>query len=313
MTPEHTSDYPQPLVTPELFETDKACNTALPVGEVIEWFDFGQFVELYATDASGGSHPLVLTQDDAVAQATLHARENGATPTRAVDLSGGVPLNRVVTGDDFDPFKTLPPPEPIDIDDVDDLVARGTRTIGNTTYAFTLPKAKIDKLRDSEPVILRARASSGTTKWRTWLQLKPKVIDVPVTDLDAILASRALIAKVDDTNQTIELKLEPLEIAALLAGRTVVVRGTIGEQTRLVRLQQREGVKAGFAASPAVTEVVIEDLATFLAKPIVQGTDNLPFEVPLTTDVVKALRSTGSAQISAGGKVLTLRLKGGRA
>jgi hypothetical protein len=311
MPPEPTSDYPQPLVTPELFETGKACDTELPVGKVIEWFDFGQFVELYTTDKSGVSYPLVLTQDDAVVRATLDTPESGTASTRAVDLSGGVPINRIVTGDDFDPFKTLPPPEPIVVDDVDDVVARGTLASGGTTYSLTLPRAEIDRLRDGEPVVLRARASSGTTKWRTWLQLKPKVIPVPVTDLDALLASRAVSVRVDETNETIALKLEATEIAALLARRTIVARGTIGTKTRLVRLQQQEGVKVGFAASPAVTEFVIDDLPAFLSKPIVPGTDNLPFEVPLTTDIVKSLRTTGSAQMNAGGKVLTLRLKAG--
>ena len=83
------SDYPSSTVKPELFSSTGGCNTALPVGEVVEWFDFGQFVELYATDESGTSHPLVVTQDDAVLQASLRIRNETGMPTRTVDLAGG--------------------------------------------------------------------------------------------------------------------------------------------------------------------------------------------------------------------------------
>lgn len=48
MPPEGSGDYPQPGVAPELYDTATPCNKPLPVGEVLEWFDFGQFAELFA-------------------------------------------------------------------------------------------------------------------------------------------------------------------------------------------------------------------------------------------------------------------------
>src|SRR5690349_22462279 len=92
------SDYPSSPVKPELFSPTDGCTNALPAGEVVEWFDFGQFVELYATDESGTSHPLVVTQDDAILQASLRIRNETGAPTRTVDLAGGVPLSRAAVG-----------------------------------------------------------------------------------------------------------------------------------------------------------------------------------------------------------------------
>jgi hypothetical protein len=307
-------EYPQPAVDPELFPPSAACNTALPVGEVIEWFDFGQFIELYATDDSGESHPLVLTQDEAVLQASLRVRdENGATPERIVDLSGGVPISRAASGSGSDAFKPVAKPETLVVDDVDDLVARGSVTSNGATYEMTLQRPQIESLRDGEPVVLRVRMRSGRETRRVWVQLTPSVTNVPVADLDDVLARRTVAVTRDTTTETIALKLEPLEIAALLSQRTVVVRGTTGSRTRLLRLGQQPGLKVGFASSPAVTDFAIKDLATFLSNPVVPGADNLPFEVPLTADIVKKLRAEGSSSVNLpSGTVLTLRLEARR-
>jgi hypothetical protein len=308
-------DYPQPAIQPELFAAASPCNTALPVGEVIEWFDFGQFVELFATDASGVSHPLVLTQDDAVLQATLRVKEaNGGQPAREVDLSGGVPIDRAVAGDGFDAFKTLTAPETVVVEDVDDLVTTGRVATGGTTYEVMLRQPQIEALRDGERVVLRGRAKSGESKQHVWIQLSPKVSEVKVLSLDELLADqRVTVGEGTEGTELITLKLEPVEVAALLAGRTVVVRGASGSKARLVRLWQREGIEVGFAARPALTDYAIKDLAAFLSKPVIPGLDNLLFKVPLNAAVVQRLRTGISAQIDLGdGQLLTLRLEEAR-
>jgi hypothetical protein len=309
--------YPTPVVKPELFPAESRCNTELPVGEVIEWFDFGQFVELFATDTSGTSHPLVITQDDAVLQASLRVREDGGAPMRPVDLAGGVPLSRAVAGDGADAFRTIGKPEEIVVDDVDDLVRTGSIVSNGSTYSLTLRGTQVEALRDGEQLVLRARAESAGVTRRVWVQLIPKVSEVKVlsvAELDELLANpKVTVNKGAADEEAIILKLEPLEVAALLAGRTVVVRGSKDSMTRLVRLRQREDVEVGFAARPAVSDYAIKDLAGFLSNPVVPGADNLPFRVPLNASIVQQLRTGISAQIDLGGeRLLTLRLEEAR-
>jgi hypothetical protein len=306
--------YPVSRVHPELFSPESGCATTLPAGEVIEWFDFGQFIELYATDASGESHPLVVTQDDAVLQASLRVRDDTGSPTRTVDLAGGVPLSRAVAGDGAEAFKAIGVPDQVVVEDVDQLVRSGTIAANGTTYTLTLRGAQIDAIRDGEPQLLRAHAETGSDSRRAWLQLLPHVLDAPVLTSEALdrLLAEPVIKVADSTAEPeeIRLALEPLEVAALLAERTVVVRGTSGGRTRLVRLRQREQLAVGFAAAPAVTDYAIANLAAFLAHPVIPGTEGLPFKVPLDPSVVQQLRRGVTAQIQLGeGRVLTLRLE----
>jgi hypothetical protein len=218
----------------------------------------------------------------------------------------------VTTGDGSDAFKPLATPEELVVDDVDDLVARGSIASGATTYKVMLRRPQVEALRDGEPVVLRARAEAAGKTTRAWVKLAPSVTDAPVDDLDRLLATRTVQVTRDKTEEQIALRFEPIEIAALLAGRTVVVRGKVGSKTRLVRLQQ-PGVKPGYAARPAAPDFAIEDLTVFLAKPVVPGADGFPFEVPLTSDDIKTLRTQGRAQVKlAGGDELSLRLEEGQ-
>ena len=305
-------DYPSSPVKPELFSSTGGCNTALPVGEVVEWFDFGQFVELYATDESGASHPLVVTQDDAILQVSLRIRSETGTPTRTVDLAGGVPLSRVAAGEGNEAFKAIGVPDQVVVEDVDELIRSGVITGNGKTYSLTLHGAQIDAIRDGESQLLRARAEQNGSSGRVWLQLLPQVFDAPIITpetLDALLADP--VVKVGEGNgDAVRLALESAEVATLLAGRTVVVRGTMAGRTRLVRLRQQDRLDVGFAAQPEGDYFAVQDLAAFLADPVVPGVDDLPFRVPLTAQAVQQLRTGASTQIALGnGRVLTLRVE----
>jgi hypothetical protein len=306
------SDYPSSPVKPELFSSTGGCNTALPVGEVVEWFDFGQFVELYATDESGASHPLVVTQDDAILQVSLRIRSETGTPTRTVDLAGGVPLSRVAAGEGNEAFKAIGVPDQVVVEDVDELIRSGVITGNGKTYGLTLHGAQIDAIRDGESQLLRARAEQNGSSGRVWLQLLPQVFDAPIImpeTLDALLADP--VVKVGEGNgDAVRLALESAEVATLLAGRTVVVRGTMAGRTRLVRLRQQDRLDVGFAAQPEGDYFAVQDLAAFLADPVVPGVDDLPFRVPLTAQAVQQLRTGASTQIALGNRrVLTLRVE----
>jgi hypothetical protein len=300
-------DYPASSVEPELFATDS--NAPLPVGEVVEWFDFGQFVELYATDESGRSHPLVVTQDDAILRESLRIRSETGTPTRTVDLAGGVPLSRAATGDGNEAFRTIGVPDQVVVEDVDELIRSGTIGGNGKTYFLTLHGTQIEAIRDGEPQLLRARQEKDGTSGRVWLQLQPRVLDAPLVaagDLDALLADPVLTLD----GEQVRLALEPAEVAALLAGRTVVVRGIAGSRTRLVRLRQQERLDVGYAVAPRDSYFSLSDLAAFLADPLVPGLEGLPFRVPLTAAVVQLLRRDGSAQLMLpNGQVLTLKVE----
>lgn len=305
------NDYPSSTVKPELYSSN-GCGTALPVGEVVEWFDFGQFVELYATDESGTSHPLVLTEDDAILRASLRIRNETGTPTRTVDLAGGVPLSRAVAGEGNEAFKAIGVPDHVTVEDVDELIRSGVITGNGKTYTLTLYGAQIDAIRDGETQLLRARAEQNGSSGRVWLQLLPQVFDAPLVApeaLDALLANP--VVQVGPGNgEEIRLALESMEVAALLAGRTVVVRGTAGGRSRLVRLRQQDRLDVGFAAQPKDDYFVVRDLPAFLADPVVPGMDDLPFRVPLTAQSVQQLRAGASTQIAlTNGRVLTLRVE----
>jgi len=307
------SDYPASSVKPQLFSPTDGCGNALPVGEVVEWFDFGQFVELYATDESGTSHPLVVTQDDAILQASLRIRNETGTPTRTVDLAGGVPLSRAVAGDGNEAFKAIGVPDQVVVEDVDELVRSGAIMGNGKTYSLTLRGSQVDAIRDGESQLLRAKAAQDGTTGRVWLQLVPQVFDVQIPTpetLDDLLAKRSVSLGGNDGTGTVQLLLEPPEVAALLGGRTVVVRGTIGGKTKLVRLRQQDRLDVGYAPQPVDDLYAIRDLPAFLADPLVPGVDNLPFRVPLTAVAVQQLRTGVNTQITLpDGRVLTLRLE----
>jgi hypothetical protein len=306
------SVYPTSPVKAELFPSTSGCGTALPVGEVVEWFDFGQFVELYATDESGTSHPLVVTQDDAILQASLRIRSETGTPTRTVDLAGGVPLSRAALGEGNEAFKAIGVPDRVVVEDVDELIRSGVITGNGKTYNLTLHGGQIDGIRDGEPQLLRARAEHAGASGRVWLQLSPHVFDAPIIApdaLDALLAEPVVKVGTGD-GDAVHLVLEPAEVAALLAGRTVVVRGTMAGQTRLVRLRQHDRLGVGFAAQPESANFVVRDLPAFLAAPVVPGVGDLPFRVPLTPQAVRELRTGGTTSIVlSDDRALTLRVE----
>jgi hypothetical protein len=319
-------DYPETTVKPELFMPKDGPGADLPVGEVVEWFDFGQFVELFATDDSGKSHPLVVTQDDAILQASLRIRDEMGTPTRTVDLVGGVPLSRAVTGEGSEAFKAIGVPDQVAVDDVDELIRSGEIAANGKTYHLTLHGRQIDAIRDGESQLLRARAEQNGSSGRVWVQLLPKVLDAPILTAEALngLLADPVIAVGTADGEKVRLAFEPSEVRALLASQTVVVRGTVGNGngngqgngkgngngTRLVRLRQQELLDVGYAAAPKDDWYAFPDLSAFLASPTVPGVDGLPFRVPLTGAIVQELRTAGSAQVTlTGGRVLALRVE----
>jgi hypothetical protein len=306
------ADYPESTVKPELFMPKDGCVPDLPVGEVVEWFDFGQFVELFATDDSGKSHPLVVTQDDAILQASLRIRNEMGRPTRTVDLVGGVPLSRAVTGEGSEAFKAIGVPDQVPVDDVDELIRSGEIAANGKLYYLTLHGGQIDAIRDGESQLLRARAEQNGSSGRVWVQLMPSVLDAPIVTAEALngLLADPVISIGAADGERVRLSLEPGEVRALLGGQTVVVRGTVGNRTRLVRLRQQELLDVGFSAAPKEDWYAFADLPAFLASPMVPGIDGLPFQVPLTGAIVQQLRTTSSAQVTlAGGRVLTLRVE----
>ena len=217
-----------------------------------------------------------------------------------------------MAGEGNDAFKAIGVPDQVIVEDVDELIRSGVIVGSGKTYSLTLHGAQVDAIRDGESQLLRARAEQNGSAGRVWLQLVPQVFDAPIVTpeaLDALLANP--VVKVSAGNgDEVRLALEPAEVTALLAGRTVVVRGTMGGRTRLVRLRQQDRLDVGFAAQPRDDYFAVRDLAAFLADPVVPGVGDLPFRVPLTAQAVQQLRSGASTQIAlAKGRVLTLRVE----
>src|SRR3954454_22163903 len=102
MDAESNPEMPENPPKSELFG-DGVCNPALPVRDVIESFDFGQFVDLLAVDELGRSQPVILERS--ALTATAHAMravkvDRLEAPLRVVpaEMLGGIPLIDVAMG-----------------------------------------------------------------------------------------------------------------------------------------------------------------------------------------------------------------------
>ncbi|MEU2289053.1 hypothetical protein ABZ614_45495 [Streptomyces sp. NPDC013178] len=289
--------YPETQVDPTLFTEKGSCNTELPGGEVVEWYDFGQFVELLAVDESGISHPVVLSNGEELARAAGEIRKGDPIPLRVVDVAGGIPLTDLVDearGNGSQALQPIAAARKIPVLDVDQVIREGRITEGGATYVLTLSRGEAQALADGEQVVRTAKLADALGGHDVTVRLAPVVYDVPLDDVDALLADRTVI--LDHVPHT--LALEPAEVTALLTGRTVVVRVTAGGKTTLVRLVQKGTAADGAPLRPAATDNVITDLAAFLADPVVGGDNGKPFRVPLSKKAVQDLRTAGSTTIA---------------
>jgi hypothetical protein len=302
--------YPQASVTPVLPNEDTACNSRLPGGEVVEWFDFGQFVELLAVDSAGVSHPVVLANKEEIARAAGQSGQDGDVPLRVVDVVGGIPLSDIADMDRGSGAGALQPisvVREVVVADVDAVITDGQVTAAGVTYRVTLAREEAQLLASGQQLTCRARLISAGKSPEVTIRLIPLVYDVPVPDLDALLAARAVTVKDGQQLLSLDLALEPAEVTALLAGNTIVARATdagggaagsaAAGRTRLVRLVQTASTPAG-PARPERPDNTISDLAAFLAKPEVPGDDGRPFALTLTHDEVHDLRTAGTTSIT---------------
>jgi hypothetical protein len=298
--------YPQATVTPVLPNEDTACNPRLPGGEVVEWFDFGQFVELLAVDSAGVSHPVVLANKEEIAHAAGQAGQDGDVPLRVVDVAGGIPLSDIADmdrGSGEGAMQPISAVREVVVADVDAVITTGQVAAEGLTYLVTLAREEARLLADGQQLTRRARLVSADKSPEVTIRLVPLVYDVPVPDLDALLAARAVTVKDGQLLLSLDLALEPAEVTALLAGSTIVARATeaghsaAGGHTRLVRLVQTDNSPAG-PARPERPDNMIFDLAAFLAKPEIPGDGGRPFGLTLTHDEVHDLRTTGTTSIT---------------
>jgi hypothetical protein len=299
-----SSGYPQSPVAPILTNEKTACNPELPGGDVIEWFDFGQFVELLAVDAAGISHPVVLANQEELARATGGLGQGADLPLRMVDVVGGIPLSEIADEDLGQGERALAPladAREILVEDVDKLIAAGEIVVGASTYRVTLTEDEARRLADGEQIVHPGRLVDGTSTRDVIVRLAPIVDEVDASDIETLLAERKIVIR--DVELT--LTLEPAEVTALLGGHTVIVRAKAAGRTRLLRLKQ--SAAAPEAAAPANTESSVTDLAAFLANPVVPGAGGKPFTVPLDKPAVHALRTAGTAAITlSDGSVMTI-------
>jgi hypothetical protein len=146
--------YPQASVTPVLPNEDTACNSRLPGGEVVEWFDFGQFVELLAVDSAGVSHPVVLANKEEIARAAGQSGQDGDVPLRVVDVVGGIPLSDIADMDRGSGAGALQPisvVREVVVADVDAVITDGQVTAAGVTYRVTLAREEAQLPGSSSP------------------------------------------------------------------------------------------------------------------------------------------------------------------
>ena len=156
-------DAPPSPPQPELF-SDGVCNRALPVREVIESFDFGQFVDLLTVDQVGQAQAVILEQSALTAAArsmTAQGLVAGSPPTVPAQMLGGIPLIDVATGATAG-LHPIPAPVPVEVADVDELVRRGRIQTAAGTVTPEFGQAEVNLLRRGHPVIAAARVEDGS-------------------------------------------------------------------------------------------------------------------------------------------------------
>jgi hypothetical protein len=292
-------DTPTSTPQPELFN-DGVCNRALPVREVVESFDFGQFVDLLTVDQVGQNHAVILEQSALTATAKAMTAQSLLEPPPTVPAQrlGGIPLIDVATGATAG-LQQLTTPIPVEVADVDELIRQGRIETAGGTVMPDLDQTEVTLLRAGHPIIAAARVQDDRNgdPAPTLIRLSPKVVDIPVPDLDELLAR----GRVSHGGQPIGVRLTADEIRPLLSGQPVIGRIEADGRTQLVRLSPSAGVQNNTPAeAPASDQHAIHDLAGFLAHPVIPGIDGRPYHVELQPETIGQLRTEGFARVPAG-------------
>ncbi|MGH8609541.1 MAG: hypothetical protein ACREX9_19685, partial [Gammaproteobacteria bacterium] len=140
---------------PELFASG-TCDARLPVREVIEAFDFGQFVDLVVVDDQGDRHHVVVDPPNALKNSGMRGMLLSAASNhlRSVDVLGGVLLLDVARGRIQEPFITGTLVDEVRLPSVDRFLAEREIELGGQNIKAPVATEEIRTLLAGKPVVL---------------------------------------------------------------------------------------------------------------------------------------------------------------
>jgi hypothetical protein len=309
-------------VTPVL--TAKDCEQDLPAWGVTREFRFGQFIRLYDERVVKGRRqttPIVLTADgDIVETGSLANGARGGSPrsviradrrARALDATGGPPamstsaaaslrtlgLHVIAADAKVDAVVSGSAERVVDVPDIDGLLTTGKVTVRDKDLELDLGAQATSRLRDGEPVMAIARDPDGKA---TVVRLEPKLteVELDMRELDGWLATREVETRAGT------VRLDEGGIRALLTtGELVANVFKNGVANGLVRITpSSQDVRP--VARPAAERIAIDDLAEFLAYPVVPSTTGGSLVVGLSPDATRDLRLGNEVSLPVGDRVV---------
>jgi hypothetical protein len=207
---------------------------------------------------------------------------------------GGVSLTKVLTGTPLDgdgPAEVV-----IESSQIKQLVENGEIEYDGKKLRVDVDEASRTQLAAGQPALVIAREPDGGGYFMT--QLKPEIETKNVTaqEVDMIIAKSEL--KVNGEVDGVKLNAETTH--ALLNGKPAII-ALNGGSNKVIKLIPQKA-----ESRPASTTMRVLDLATFLADPVVPGSEGELIKVALKPAEVRELRHDGATTVMVGKTTVTL-------
>lgn len=269
------------------------CKEQVPLLDIERQFDFGQFITLYQDDPV---HPSKIMLDPGGSlPAASGVRAHLALGERERQSLGGVSLQRLLGNSEANSAgafaATLSSPAARQV------LQAGTVDVDGSSYRVLLDDAARERLASGQLAMVVAMPADGDDRQRRSLALQVKVDAVALDDaaLSQLIASGVLHGSKPEE----KVRLGGNAIAALLSGKNVRT-WTEGDCGRLIELCPMAANRL------AESNLAIDDLPAFLARPVAAGVDGRPVPLTLPADVVHALLAFGKADLKWGNSTLGL-------
>ncbi len=274
------------------------CKEQVPLLSIERQFDFGQFITLYQDDPDQPAK-LMLDPGGSLPQSKV-LRKLMPMKARERDSLGGFSLQRLLGGGSGTSMLSANLTSAAAIA----VLKTGLATIGGKAYKVILDDYAREKLASGQTVSVQALLADANDRTQVTLQL---TVLADLVSLDPEALSHLISTGEFGKSKPLErVKLGSEGIAALIAGNHVRT-WTSGVESRLVEFRP-DG-----AGRLAESNVTIDDLPRFLARPYATGVDGRPVPLKLTSEVVHALLTVGKADFKLGKSMITLAVDANKA
>lgn len=290
--------------------TLEVCNEKIPALPITRQFNFGQFVMLFyqnndprAADYDVPPRRVEVTESGKLDRGPVREkyppRGGPAPPIPGLDAA------RKSRVDLFDVFTAHPQPilpmATATVPNVAVFLESGFIEIEGSRYRVTVDDELERTLGAGYSAVVEAASDQPGAPTRE-LMLVPTVptVTLSTAELHSMIAGETV--NLDSAER--RAQLTPGLIQALLDGRDAIVCA-VGNNMKAAPVL----VRTNSAERMPVNEVVIPDLADFLAEPQVPGRAGLPIAIKMTPAIVASLRDTGGASVSVGNTQVRLTVE----